>query len=224
MEDDDPIDLGFETQENLTLQNNLSRYPISITSEKEYCVGRVDMLNSNKISAIIGTEKAADYRRLFLNSMYYLLGCFNGHIIKNVENSVLFYFPKSVEKNEKPSCLRCIDCGLSMIQIHEEMSKIAKRKGLPRIDYCVSADYGRVAIIDSDESEDVDLLGPPMNYCSKISDKAPPNNFVIGKDLYERVKDCKDYIFTLLKCQIIKSENQVYKVTRNNKSVGEKVV
>lgn len=217
----DDFDLKIETLKKSATENYLSDYVISIKDQKEYCVGRADMINAHKISAMIGPRKAARYHQLFLNSISYVLDRFDGYVIKNVDNSVLFYFPTSEKNDSKFGFLSCIECGLSMTSIHEKMCKNAAMHGLPRIDYCISADYGRVAIIDSNESEGIDLLGSPMNHCSKINNKTSPNEFVIGKDLYDIIKDFDDYEFTLLTDQTRSEKEQVYKVTRKDREARD---
>ncbi len=165
----DVFDHKIETLKNQATKSYLSDYVISIKGQKNYCVGRADISNANKIAASIGPERATKYRQLFLNSMSYVLEHFGGYVIKNVEGSMLYYFPESEKRDRKFGFLSCIECGLSMTQIHEEMCKNAGRQGLPRVDYCISADYGRVTVINVSGSERVDLLGSPMNMCSKIS-------------------------------------------------------
>ena len=221
----DNFDLKIETLKNSVIDDRLSDYVISIKDEKYYCVGRVEMLNFNKITASIGMKKTAKYHQLFLNSMSYVLERFGGYSIKNVEGSILYYFPES-ERNDRKCSLSCIECGLSMIQIHEEICKNAARHGLPKIDYNISADYGRVTIINTNESRRVDLLGTPMDMCSKIIHEALLNEFIIGENLYEIVKNYDGYCFKEAENYSSKLEydNRVYTVTRNKKVVNGKNV
>ena len=133
--DSDNFDLKIGTLKNSAAETCLSNYVISIKDEKTYCVGRADMLNSNKITATIGSDKTAKYYQLFLNSMSYVLEYFGGYVIKNVEGSLLYYFPESGKKDNMFGFMSCIECGLAMTQIHEEMCKNAARMRLPKIQY-----------------------------------------------------------------------------------------
>jgi len=47
----------------------------------------------------------------------------------------------------------------------------------------------------SNTSDSMDMIGPPVNMCSKINYAAPPNGAVIGGDLYSMVKGFGDYKF-----------------------------
>ena len=47
----------------------------------------------------------------------------------------------------------------------------------------------------SNTSDSLDMIGPPVNMCTKINHHAKPNQAVIGGDLYEMVKDFDEYAF-----------------------------
>jgi len=219
----DVFDLKIDKLKNSLIENYLSDYVISIKDEGTYCVGRAEMLNFNKITAAIGVTKAAKYNQLFLNSMSYVLEHFGGHVIKNVDGAMLYYFPEAEKKDRKFGLIDCIECGLSMIQLHEEICKNATMHGLPKINYIISAEYGKVTRINTNESRCVDLFGTPMDICSKIIHKAFSNEFIIGKNLYEIVKDYDEYYFKELRRHSREFENNdmVYTVTRNYK-IGDK--
>ena len=221
--DPDDFNHKIETIKNAAAETYLAEYVVSIKEEREYCVGRVDIINFNKITALIGSNKTVQYCQLFLNAISYVLEHFGGYVIKNIEGSMLYYFPESGKKEKTFGFMSCIECGLAMIEIQEDICKIATRQGLPKMYYSISADYGKVTVISSDKSDHVDLFGSPMNMCSKINHKASPNEFVIGKDLYEIVKNYNCYNFRESKkysndfeCNI-----SVYTVARNQKIVSD---
>jgi len=63
------------------------------------------------------------------------------------------------------------------------------------LDYRISSDYGPCAPMRHSGSTSPDLIGPPVNMCSKINRSAPVNGIIIGGDLYEVVKDIDEYEF-----------------------------
>jgi len=73
-----------------------------------------------------------------------------------------------------------------------------KTKGLPSLDYRISADYGRADIAQSLTTTSEDLFGPTVNICAKINSIAMPNSMVIGGGLYKIVKRNldKNYYFS----------------------------
>ncbi len=163
------------------------------------CIGLVDMVNSTKIAATLGNGKIARYYQIFLNSMSKIISRFGGQVIKNVGDCLLYYFPESSKSNRKYGFMSCLECSLSMIEYHDTICKVLKGEGLPCIDYRVSADYGSVVLMNSNVSSSVDMIGPPVNMCSKINHAAATNGVVIGGDLYSMVKTFEDYDFEDLK-------------------------
>jgi len=74
-------------------------------------------------------------------------------------------------------------------------AKLKEEGGLPSLYYRISADYGRVEVARSISSPDTDdLFGSTMNVCAKINSMAPPNEMVIGRDLYYSIGR-KSYLF-----------------------------
>lgn len=173
-----------------------SEYIVSFSSNSEnYCVGMVDMVGSTKISAILGPKKSSRYYQIFINSMSQVLHNFGGYVIKNIGDCVLFYFPHIIERNSKYSMIACLECGLEMIEFRKILCKKLKQEGLPCLDYRISADFGSVTIMKSNNSSVTDMIGSPVNMCSKINKLAPKNGFVIGGDLHERIKKFQEYQF-----------------------------
>lgn len=164
------------------------------TQTKSYCVGCVDMVDSTKIAARLPQKQLSTYYEIFLNSMSKIIGKCGGRVIKNIGDCLLFYFPESV--NSKIDGMKsCLNCGLVMTEAQEIICRQLESKRLPRLDYRVSADYGSVIIMKTTGSTSNDLIGPPVNMCTKINRCANKNEFVIGGDLKEIVKKYEDYKF-----------------------------
>lgn len=176
--------------------NRSSEYLVSfLTQPSMYCVGIVDMVNSTKITAQIGPIKASRYYQIFLNSMSKIISEFNGSVIKNVGDSLIYYFPNSKYSNEKYDFAKCLECSLAMTRSQKYISKQLISEGLPSIDFRVSSDYGSVLIMKSNVSESLDMIGPPLNMCCKINRFAGKNQFVIGGDLFQIVRKLEGYHF-----------------------------
>jgi len=162
------------------------------TNTTSYCVGLVDMVNSTKISATIGPSKISRYYQIFLNSMSRIMSRFGGFVIKNVGDSLFYYFPES-SKNSNYGFMSCLEASLAMVESHDVICDKLRDEGLPALDYRVSADYGSVVIMKSNASNSLDMIGPPVNMCSKINRSASKNGVVIGGDLHQMVKKL-DYV------------------------------
>ena len=192
-------------------QDTLSKYVVDFSGEsKNYCVGFVDIVNSTKISFTLRQEKMSKYYEIFLNSMANIVERFGGFVIKNIGDSLLYYFPES------SSFLSCIECSLTMIDSHELINTKVKNEDLPPLNYRVSADYGKVTIIKSDFSSANDIVGIPVNICSKINGSASQNGVVIGSDLYQLVKNSDDYRYNEIKAYSVglKQSYPIYSVQR----------
>src|SRR6476660_1295896 len=85
-----------------------------------------------------------------------------------------------------------------MFQLCSRINYNLNENRLPSISYKISANYGKVELATSSNSNGVDLFGPTVNICSKINHLALPNQMVIHKDLYdiiEKTSFFKDYVF-----------------------------
>ena len=192
-------------------------YTVAFSGQAQsYCVGIVDMINSTRISANMHERDWCKYYAIFLNSMAKILHNFGGVAIKNGGDSLLYYFPQSANPKGRYGFLSCLECSLSMVEAHDVICKTIQSVGLPPLDYRVSADYGRVVIMNANNSTSIDVIGPPVNMCSKINHMAENNGVVIGGDLYQMIKDYEDYKFKPTKGFSIglKYSYPIYSLTR----------
>jgi len=82
-----------------------------------------------------------------------------------------------------------------MIKVQQMISQELVSNGLPGLSYRVSVDYGNVVIMNTNNSKEIDMIGPPVNMCLKINHSAKSNEFVIGGDFYEIIKKLQKYKF-----------------------------
>src|SRR5262245_61870906 len=98
---------------------------ISFVDTRYLCVGIVDIVNSTKITANIGnSEDVAKYYSIFINTMALIARNFGAEIVKNVGDSVIFFFPKTSETStDKTPYLDVLKCGLTMGVAHVSMNE-----------------------------------------------------------------------------------------------------
>ena len=154
------------------------------------CVCFIDIVDSTRITTveIADSEKIKIYYSVFINTMAAIARNFDGTIIKNTGDSLIYYFPKTTSRagnSDATNFKNVFECGLTMIAVNPIMNIKLKEKGLPNLSYRISADYGRVEVAKSLSSTSEDLFGPTVNLCSKINSKASPNQMVIGNNLYQ---------------------------------------
>ena len=193
--------LNFIDTKNTILQNtkkemSTSDYMVAFSGlAHSYCVGIVDMVNSTKISARMNEREWCNYFEIFFNSIAKIIPRFGGVVIKNMGDGLLYYFPETSDLQRKYGFISCLECALTIIESHDDICKKLAGENLPCLNYRVSADYGKVVMMNSNYFPMPDLIGPPVNMCSKINHRAENNGIVIGGDLYNVVKDLPGYRF-----------------------------
>ncbi len=187
-----PEYLSTPEQQNIGTEN----YTVTFAPETEnYCVGMVDMVNSTKISAILRSVKMSRYYQIFLNSMSKIINEFDGKVVKNIGDCLLYYFPLQGNGDQEEYLTKCIACSFAMTESHDFICRQLKKEKLPCLNYRISMDYGNVTLMRSSDSESVDMIGTPINMCSKINRSAPSNGIVIGGDVHEIIKKDHRYRF-----------------------------
>ena len=165
-----------------------------VGNPQSYCIGMVDMVNSTKITAGIYHEKVSSLYAIFLNSMALIVEQFEGKIIKNIGDSLLFYFPKTKAQN-RGELEKVLFCGKVMLQTRYLLNETLKTNNLSSIRYRITVDYGLTLMADSATSFNKDLFGSPVNICFKMKSLTEPNTMSIGFDLYQLVRDSKNFKF-----------------------------
>jgi len=203
----------YQTSEKMVIADYLVAFS---GLSRSYCVGMVDMINSTKISAGMNELEWCKYYEIFLNSMAKILPRFGGRVIKNQGDSLLYYFPES-SKGTTLGFVESIESSFSMIEEHDLICESLEKYGLPCLNYRVSLDYGKVVIMNSNHTLSPDLIGPPVNMCAKINHQADSNGVVIGGDLYQNIKDIRDYQYSQKEGFSVglKYSYPVYAVTRS---------
>jgi len=169
---------------------------VSFSGDSEYyCVGLVDFVNSTNITSKLSYTKACMYYGVFLNTMSIITKEFGATVVKNGGDSLLYYFPKTSDSNNKHVFKKVLECGRSMIELRSIINDKMSKNGIPELNYRISADYGHIMLADSMTSFHEDIFGPTVNICSKINSMATPNTMVIGGDMYQHVKDMDGYSF-----------------------------
>jgi two-component system, OmpR family, response regulator ChvI len=206
---------------------------ISFDSRSEnYCVCIVDMVDSTQIIArISNTKKILLYYSIFLNSMASIARGYHAKVIKNVGDSLVYYFPETSDLNVWSGFKNVFECARTMIGAHKVINAKLEEAKLPPVNYRISADYGKVEIAKSVSSMVDDIFGPTVSMCSKINSKASKNGLVIGGDLYRILTKSfpsilRDYFFREIEGYSggLKQSYPVYQVTSKLEPLEIKLV
>ncbi|MDH3488867.1 MAG: adenylate/guanylate cyclase domain-containing protein [Nitrosopumilus sp.] len=200
--------------DNSTTEDTLLKFSQHIQND---CIGVIDMTNSTKLSAGLSEDALTQLYEVFLNFMAKIVRKYDGEVIKNIGDALMFRF-SNIDPNDSIMMKNILECGLSMIDSHDELAKQLKEKNLPELDYKISMTYGSVKVAQSTTSNIVDVFGNTVNRCFKINGLCPKNSLVVGINLYEILKDFSDYEFIQF-CSIeIKQKYgyEVFEVKRQN--------
>ena len=166
---------------------------------RSYCMSIVRIVNYRQnADELKNPFELRTYYSIFFNTMASIILHHGGKVIKNIEDGLLFYFPQTVSFSKVSAFQNVLDCGLAMIKANSTLNSNLNKNGLPSTRYRISANYGKVEMATSVNSNNVDLFGPAVNICSKINHLALPNQMVIYKDLYdvmEKTSFFNDYVF-----------------------------
>jgi HAMP domain-containing protein len=184
---------------------------------ENYGVCMVDIINSTKLTAELSDSQTSEFYKIFLNSLAIIVKKFDGIVVKNIGDALLFYFPVKISE-EKSTLKKCLECCLTINESHTDIAKKLEAEHLPIFNYRISATYGLVRIARTLTSSVNDIFGITVNRCAKINRTAPMNGLIIGEEFYENVKTFDDYIFKKIESEIVSPEHGYagYIVSRKN--------
>ena len=139
---------------------------LKFSGMSHFCaVSVIDIVNSTKITAKIPPSKLGKFYSIFLNSVAKIVKENGGVVVKNIGDSLLYYFAVC---NTTDSCISdTFKCNLQIIEKRDKINDCLVEKGLPRLSYRISSDYGKVFVAMSAISSIDDIFGPAVNIVCK---------------------------------------------------------
>ena len=185
-------------------------------NKQKCCVGVIDIVNSTKITANLSDKDTRNFYGIFINFMASIVKEFEGIVVKNIGDALLFYFPETNRDNIQ-HFENAINCCMMMIDSYSKINDKMDEKGLSSVSYRISAVYGSIMIAQMSTSSVVDIFGSTVNVCTKINSLAQPNKLVIEGDLYNIIKSSEKFVFKQ-KTEFVlndKTKIKVYSVENN---------
>jgi CheY-like chemotaxis protein/class 3 adenylate cyclase len=178
------------------------------------CVGFIDLVDSTKnIATMNNLENIRKYYSTFINSVSEIVKSYNGKIIKNIGDCLLFYFPKTSDNKNVEAFRETIECGFKIIDGRHSINEELFRQHLPPFAYRISIDYGIMDFALVGDYSQIDLFGSTVNLCSKInSSLSILNEIVIGDNIYRILKS-----FSSIVDEFNFSYNGEYEITQITK-------
>ena len=181
---------------------------------ENYFVCFLDVIESTKLTAKLTDLESSKFYSILLNSMATIIRNYEGIVVKNIGDALLFYFPKT-NTQDNNTIKKALECCLKMCEFNDQIGKKMQEEGLPAFDYKISANYGSVRVAKIATSTIDDIFGSTVSICAKINRFAPPNELVIGEALYEIAKSFDLYTYRLVNGELGTQEyGAVYRVIR----------
>ena len=179
------------------------------------CVGFIDLVDSTKNTITMDNlEVIRKYYSTFINSVSEIIKNYNGRVIKNIGDCLLFYFPKTTDVNHVGVFIEAIECGFKILDERHSINQELSKQQLPPFNYRISIDYGVLDLVLVGDFSQIDLFGTTINLCSKIntSSSSIPNEIIIGDNFYRILKS---FSGMLNNYDFINHIN--YQITENNR-------
>ena len=154
------------------------------------CVGFIDLVDSTKNTITMDNlEAIRKYYSTFINSVSEIIKNYNGRVIKNIGDCLLFYFPKTTDVNHVGVFIEAIECGFKILEERHSINQELSKQQLPPFNYRISIDYGVLDLALVGDFSQIDLFGTTINLCSKINTSSSiPNEIIIGDNFYRILK------------------------------------
>src|SRR3990170_5981663 len=107
-------------------------------SFSDYFISIVDIVDSTKVTAFLSQKQACKYYAIFLNSMATIVENFGGKIVKNIGDSLLYYFPKKLDSSDNLLSKYSIECGIAMLDAGNRINEFMNEEHLPSVNYRIS--------------------------------------------------------------------------------------
>ena len=136
----------------------------------------------------MNSEDVRNYYSTFINSAATIARNFGAKVIKNVGDSLIYYFPSTIDSSNERAFNDVLECCVTMNASSSAISAKLIQEGLPPMQYRISAEYGKVELATTKTSQDYDFFGSTINLCSKINKLTAPDKILIGGDLFRILK------------------------------------
>ena len=165
----------------------------------------IDIAQSTKTTAKLSEEQTSKFYGIFINEVNEIVNRYQGVVVKNLGDGMLFYFPKADSQN-KAELKNVLDCCFDICNSHGKINEKFTQAGLPNVNYRISVTFGPVRIAKVSTSLVEDIFGSTVNRCAKINRMAQNNGIVVGDGFYQAAKDLNQFTFSKVKNDSIEKQ------------------
>ena len=176
----------------------------------------IDLVGSTALTAITTPEQLSLIVRIFCQEISLCISRFFGYVLKYAGDAVIGYFPEGELLSKKDLYEHVIRCAFYMQKLLDESINLVLFKNqYPKLRSRISIDAGanQIVLLGSEP----DLLGHVISRSAKIMSKAPPNNIVIGHNIYKNLNNITKKKFSTRDKFMLFETGEIYSIYISNK-------
>ncbi|MGD1834255.1 MAG: adenylate/guanylate cyclase domain-containing protein [Nitrososphaeraceae archaeon] len=178
---------------------------------KNMAILYIDLVGSTALTAITTPEQLSLIVRIFCQEISLCISRFFGYVLKYAGDAVIGYFPESSLLSKKDLYEHAIRCAFYMQKLLDESINVVLFKNrYPKLRSRISIDAGanQIVVLGSEP----DLLGHVISRSAKIMSKAPPNNIVIGNNIYKNLNNSSKKKFPVRDKFMLFETGEIYSI------------
>ena len=176
----------------------------------------IDLVGSTALTAILNPEELSMIVRIFCQEISICISRYFGYVLKYAGDAVIGYFPEGSILSNRDLHEHAIKCGFYMQKLLDEsINEILYQNKYPKLRSRIAIDVGKNQIVVL--GSEPDLLGHVISRAAKIMGKAPPNNIIIGENVFRNLNDNTKEKFPLQDKFMLFETGEIYSTHMTNK-------
>lgn len=176
----------------------------------------IDLVGSTALTAILNPEELSMIVRIFCQEISICISRYFGYVLKYAGDAVIGYFPEGSILSKGDLHEHAIKCGFYMQKLLDEsINEILYQNKYPKLRSRIAIDVGKNQIVVL--GSEPDLLGYVISRAAKIMGKAPPNNIIIGENVFRNLNDNTKEKFPLQDKFMLFETGEIYSTHMTNK-------
>ncbi len=176
----------------------------------------IDLVGSTALTAILNAEELSMIVRIFCQEISICISRYFGYVLKYAGDAVIGYFPEGSKLSKGDLHEHAIKCGFYMQKLLDEsINEILYQNKYPKLRSRIAIDVGKNQIVVL--GSEPDLLGHVISRAAKIMGKVPPNNIIIGENVFRNLNDNTKEKFPLQDKFMLFETGEIYSTHMTNK-------
>jgi len=175
----------------------------------------VDLVGSTALTAILNPEELSMIVRIFCQEISICVSRYFGYVLKYAGDAVIAFFPEGSKLSIENLYEHAIKCAFYMEKLlNESINEILFQNEYPKLKSRIAIDAGENQIIIL--GSEPDLLGHVISRAAKIMSKAPPNNIIIGDNVFRYLNNSLKERFPIQDQFMLFETGEIYPIYISN--------